>query len=431
MNYVETKEGAAHLSAFLETVGPTSRRVYRSEVVQFFKGFEGEPAAIGQDDLSAWRERMGPAVADKTVKRKVSILNRFFGFMAGRLDGFRNPFVETPESLERLRAAAYPGSDAFRRDLSAWLDKTPGINAESTRRIYANHLSLFFRWAGKPPGDVTAEDMERYRDHLRERGLKPATIWTRFIALNGFFQNLAIRHERFRSPLDFKAMGLDVPDPETGYYNTLTKEEVCRLYQAPDRGTPKGKRDYLILRLLLVYGLRVGEVAKLRMEDADRERIKGKLRVWVRDRKGRKNRRESTPIILEGEELRAWDDWIDSSGIDFQPRTPIIAPFRHVMKKGVVLDFRRLETNRPRTTAAIRNVVAECMETAGIKIHDRRLSPHALRHTCFTFLARAGVNIVDIKKLAAHKDISTTMIYMHAAQSFDDHIGMKNPLAGL
>ena len=34
----------------------------------------------------------------------------------------------------------------------------------------------------------------------------------------------------------------------------------------------------------------------------------------------------------------------------------------------------------------------------------------------------------DIKKLAAHQDVSTTMIYVHSAQSFDDHVGMKNPI---
>jgi site-specific recombinase XerD len=431
MNYLETGAGAAHLQTFLKTVGESSRRVYRSEVSQFFQGYAGDPAAIAQDDIHNWRDRLGTAVKEKTVKRKLSILNRFFAHLEGRVDGFHNPFGETPEGLRQYRAADYPESDAFRRDLSAWLDKSPRINAESTRRIYGNHVSLFFRWVGKPPGDVRAADLEAYRDHLRDQGKKAATIWTRFIALSGFFQNLAIRNERFRSPLDFKALNLDIPDPERGYYNTLTREEVGRLYQAPDRGTPKGKRDYLILRLLLVYGLRVGEVAKLRMGDADPERVKGKLRVWVRDRKGRKNRRESTPIILEGRELAAWDDWVVSSGIKFEPQTPIIAPFRHVMRKGLVLDLKRLETNRPRTTAALRNVVAGCMGAAGIKIQDRRLSPHALRHTCFTFLARAGVNIVDIKKLAAHKDIATTMIYMHAAQSFDDHVGMKNPLAQL
>jgi len=43
-------------------------------------------------------------------------------------------------------------------------------------------------------------------------------------------------------------------------------------------------------------------------------------------------------------------------------------------------------------------------------------------------LARAGVNLPDIKKLAAHQDVATTLIYVDIAQSFDDHIGMKNPI---
>lgn len=427
MSYLQTEEGAAHLAAFLDTIGTSSRRVYKSEVSQFFKGFAGDPAAIAEADLQEWKDRMGPGTAAKTLKRKVSVLNRFFSFLEGRMDGFQNPFGQERGTQKAFREGDYPESEAFQKDLAKWTGRFP---AESTRRTYRNHVSLFFRWVNKSPGDVTAEDAEAYRDHLRKEGLKPSTLWARFIAVNGFFRFLADRDGRFTPPMDFKALNLEVPDPQRGYYDILRTEEVKRLLKAPDRRTLKGKRDYLILRLLLVYGLRVGEAAKLRWRDADAERHKGKLRLWIRDRKGRKGRRETTPIILEGAELKAWDDWVKSSGIHWEPDTPIIAPLRHDMRVGgLVVDYARLRKNKPRSSEALRNLLAGYMQAAGIDAGERHLSPHALRHTCFTFLARAGVNVVDIQKLAAHKSLSTTSIYTHAAQDFDDHVGMKNPLA--
>ncbi len=44
------------------------------------------------------------------------------------------------------------------------------------------------------------------------------------------------------------------------------------------------------------------------------------------------------------------------------------------------------------------------------------VSLHSLRHTYATHLLEEGVNIVTIKELLGHEEISTTMIYLHVAQ---------------
>jgi site-specific recombinase XerD len=55
-------------------------------------------------------------------------------------------------------------------------------------------------------------------------------------------------------------------------------------------------------------------------------------------------------------------------------------------------------------------------------------SPHALRHTALTLLAKAGVELIDLKALAGHQDVATTMIYLHSVQSYEDHVGLHNPI---
>ncbi|NJL58247.1 MAG: site-specific integrase, partial [Desulfobacteraceae bacterium] len=325
--------------------------------------------------------------------------------------------------LKAFHSSVYAESDEFKNLISLWKAE---LITDSTRKTYETHARLFFAWAGKDPSDMVQEDFVRYRDHLRSERRKQATIWTKFIAINRFFKFRASRNMKFKNPMNFRALNLVLPKKDRGYYSILTEQEVRKLLKAPDRRTLIGKRDYAILRLTLGYGLRVGEICKLEYQDIEKERVKGKLRVWVRDRKGRIGHREDTGIILEGEPLKAFDEWMNSCGIRFGKTDKIFAPFVWDMKAhGLVIDYRKMENGKRRDNKTVQNMLGKYLRKAGISREDRVLSPHALRHTCLTMLARAGVNVPDIGKLAAHQDINTTMIYIHNANSFDDHVGMK------
>jgi site-specific recombinase XerD len=47
---------------------------------------------------------------------------------------------------------------------------------------------------------------------------------------------------------------------------------------------------------------------------------------------------------------------------------------------------------------------------------SKDVSLHTLRHTYATHLLEEGLNIVTLKDLLGHADITTTMIYLHVAQ---------------
>ena len=47
---------------------------------------------------------------------------------------------------------------------------------------------------------------------------------------------------------------------------------------------------------------------------------------------------------------------------------------------------------------------------------QKEVSLHSLRHSYATHLLEEGVNIVTLKELLGHADITTTMIYLHVAQ---------------
>ena len=55
-------------------------------------------------------------------------------------------------------------------------------------------------------------------------------------------------------------------------------------------------------------------------------------------------------------------------------------------------------------------VVGEAVKRAGIR---KEVHTHTLRHSYATHLLEQGVNILVIKELLGHSNISTTMIYLH------------------
>lgn len=51
---------------------------------------------------------------------------------------------------------------------------------------------------------------------------------------------------------------------------------------------------------------------------------------------------------------------------------------------------------------------------------DDRITPHSLRHTAVTLALQAGANILQVQAMARHKDIATTMVYVHNLTRIED-----------
>jgi len=417
-------KGGEVLKGFLAPFSPETQKVYLSEIRQFLEFFRADLRLLKREDLLAYRDSLGDKHQEGTLKRKFSILKRFFDYLEGILPDFENPIKG---DLTEFYQTVYWRSKAFQEEIKGW---TKTLYSASTKKTYVNKVKLFFRWVGKTPEELEQKDFEEYRDHLLAQNYKPSSIWTHFVALNRFFKWRERHVFGFDNPLNFKALGLLPPGREKGYYRILTEEEAKRLLAAPDPHTLQGLRDRLVLGLMLVYGLRAGEVARLRFEDVDRERVKGQVRIWVRDRKGRPGRRPTTGIILSDKVLAFFDAWVDTikkKGVKPEGKTCIILGLRGVPgRKPLEIDYRRLK--KPLSLVAIENIVKRYVKKAKIDPKEGLVSAHALRHTALTFLARQRVRLEELKYLAGHQDVNTTMIYIRAAQSFEDHPGLYNPL---
>jgi integrase len=155
----------------------------------------------------------------------------------------------------------------------------------------------FFDFSKKHPGEVTPENVSRWRAGMEGRGLKPATVYARVSRVSAFYRWLMsdpqlsrfIRsnpaaHARPRYPRPYQSEST----------KALSDEEMNSLLGAVRRlaesGSVVGKRDYALLLFYFLTGLRRSEVIGLRGKDLEIK--KGTLIVKYRRKGGKFTVRE-------------------------------------------------------------------------------------------------------------------------------------------
>ncbi len=166
---------------------------------------------------------------------------------------------------------------------------------------------------------------------------------------------------------------------------TLTEEEVGNMLKACSKGAT-GIRNQALLVALYRGGLRVSEALALYPKDLDRTHCTLK----VLHGKGDKAR-------VAGLDPGAWTSlqrWLDCrEKLGMGARQPLFCTL----------------AGQPVKTAYARGLVKRLARKAGV---DKRVHPHALRHTHASELRQEGVDIGVISKQLGHSSIATTIRYL-------------------
>lgn len=171
---------------------------------------------------------------------------------------------------------------------------------------------------------------------------------------------------------------------------SISWAEVERVLAGIDRRTMCGKRDYAILLLLVIYGLRGHEVAALTLDDID----------WKRERLAIPERKagHSTAYPLSPPVGEAIIDYLRHG----RPSTDD----RHVF-------FRAMAPIRPLGAAAISACAGRHLLAAGVEVP--RPGSHTLRHTCVQRLVDAEFSLKEIGDFVGHRSPASTEIYAKVA----------------
>ena len=143
---------------------------------------------------------------------------------------------------------------------------------EKTQNDYIRDVKSFSTFLGRSPAKATSEDLRRYQVHQSKAGAQPATINSTVSALRFFFRVTLNRPEMCRH-LTMVRQSQKLP-------TVLSKEEVLQLLEA----APGVK--YKALSVAYGAGLRVSEVANLKVSDIDSKR----MLIRVEQGKGKKDR---------------------------------------------------------------------------------------------------------------------------------------------
>jgi site-specific recombinase XerD len=277
----------------------------------------------------------------------------------------------------------------------AELDRLP-LSA-NTRRAYRSRVANFLAWlvtagldelGGDPLADPHARDyaVRDYTRHLRVVGKKePATVNAVLAALDHFY--------RWRGLGPPNARRQDLPQLAP---RALEPAEQRRLLRAVERGP--SARDRALALTLFYAGPRISEAAALDVDDVRLTARKGELAI--RDGKGGTARK----VPLHAEARTALAAWLADRARLLEQLAARGRPVAPADQEALWLSRRGTRL----TTRAIDLVVRTLGAEAGL---EGELSAHVLRHTCFTNLRRAGVDLVTIAGLAGHARLDTTRRY--------------------
>lgn len=196
-------------------------------------------------------------------------------------------------------------------------------------------------------------------------------------------------------------------------------------------------RDWVAAALMYGNGMRIGEVLGIRLKDLDFELEQ----ITVRDGKGGKDRYALFPqrtqphvrrLVVKVTQLHRRDrerggGWAPLPGAlhtkmpeaGWEPGWQFLFPARRPSVDPATGRRGRYHLHE----TAMQRAMKEAVKASGIL---KRATCHTLRHSFASQLLRDGYDIRQVKELLGHKDVRTTMIYLHAIEHTG--LGIRSPL---
>lgn len=265
-----------------------------------------------------------------------------------------------------------------------------------TIRNYHFYLSRFEQFA-KEHGVSKIEKIDKdlihnFRLHLNRltdennEPLKKNTQNYHLIAIRGFLKYLAKN--------DIASLGpekIDLAKQEPRQVTFLEGIELKNILEAPLNTNDDELmrwRDKAILELFFSTGLRVSELAKLKIDDINLNKEEFTVRG-----KGKKVR-----IVFLSDDAR-------SALKKYLGNRQDVNPYLFIN-----LDRARKTVDKPITSRSIERLVVKYAKLAGIM---KSVTPHTLRHSYATDLLLNGADIRSVQAMLGHSSITTTQVYTH------------------
>lgn len=236
--------------------------------------------------------------------------------------------------------------------------------------------------------DVERHDIITFLYHEKDKGKSSATIARSISSIRSFHHFLLREQITKHDPSEH----IETPKKERKLPDVLSAKEIETLLAFSD-STPLKMRNKAMLELLYGTGLRVSELASLKVSDL--HLTMGFVRCYG---KGAKER-----IVPLGDLARnATERYLE------QARPQLIK--KQVTEQTLFLNHH----GRSLTRQGIWKILHKACQDAGI---TKRITPHTLRHSFASHLLENGADLRSVQEMLGHADIATTQIYTHVTKS--------------
>lgn len=281
-------------------------------------------------------------------------------------------------------------------DFLEYLEVERGLS-QLTLRNYGFFLKRFAAFAAergvRKPETITKILIHQYRLYLNRLpartvdNIKKNTQNYHLIALRTFLKYLTKNDVKTLEP---EKIELAKQSPRQVEF--LEGAELERILEVPlqdKENSKQGLRDKALLEMLFSTGLRVSELAKLKVDDINL----AKPEFTVRG-KGSKVR-----LVFLSETARYWlKKYLEKRS---DPNPYLFVSHSQINKE---------DKDKPLTPRSIERLVARYARLAGIM---KKVTPHTLRHSYATDLLINGADIRSVQAMLGHASITTTQVYTH------------------
>ncbi|SDM86372.1 tyrosine-type recombinase/integrase [Acetanaerobacterium elongatum] len=252
--------------------------------------------------------------------------------------------------------------------------KLRGLSPRTVEQ-YLGKLTMFLRYFDNRPIETMGEvEIREFLLHQLDCGKASGTVNIHNSALRFIFGAVLGRNLNYQI-IPRRRQYREFP-------SIMSKTELTRFFSVIDN-----LRDRAMFETVYGAGLRISEVAHLRVQDIDSEQ----MRIFVFHGKGGKDR--FTVLSQRNLEL------LRTYWKQYRPSHP-----------DGYLFYSRGRKNSIMTTRAIQDAFHRYCKKANL---PDTFTVHTLRHCFATHLLESGVEVCQIKELLGHTFIQTTAFYLH------------------
>jgi len=272
--------------------------------------------------------------------------------------------------------------------------------SDKTIEQYDRHLNKFSEFLEEENIDsfnfevekITLNLADKFREFLYSSAKKRISVKTAnayMISLRAFLKYLEKKAIKSLS-----ATAIDLIKAEPRQVEFLTKDELERLFLAPNTKTLIWTRDLAIMEMIYSTGLRISELTSLNIKDVDLKRKEFAVR-W----KWRKVR----VVYITSHATELIKDYIEKRQDHL---SPLFIRHNVNLENIEIMTDEKMRLSRFFMTTMIKKYASQAFIL-------KNISAHTLRHSFATTLLDKWADLRAIQEMLGHSSITTTQVYTH------------------